>query len=134
MNSKSNIADFSNLNLSGLVIDKNQETLIRGFAERIGNQTSLLVSDLISVIMYLILAKISSHPAKSGLSTRSSPSNGDRLLSAVEVAGFLNISKAKAYQLMQEGGIPTVRIGRTARVRQQDLDLFVRKHVIRSGS
>jgi excisionase family DNA binding protein len=53
----------------------------------------------------------------------------DSLLNAVEVAKRLVISKAKAYQLMQRKEIPTVCMGRSARVRQQDLEEFIKRQV-----
>lgn len=49
------------------------------------------------------------------------------LLSAGEVAKALNISKSKAYQLMQQGVIPSLRIGRSPRVKPEDLQNFINK-------
>jgi excisionase family DNA binding protein len=49
----------------------------------------------------------------------------DRLLTGGDVARFLNISQAFAYQLMRQGEIPTVRMGRSVRVRRQDLERFI---------
>ena len=48
-----------------------------------------------------------------------------RLLKSVEVAEILNISKAYAYRLMADGHIPTIRFGRSVRVRPEDLDAFI---------
>ena len=48
-----------------------------------------------------------------------------KLLKGIEVAEVLNISKAYAYRLMSEGQIPTIRFGRSVRVRQEDLDAFI---------
>lgn len=45
-----------------------------------------------------------------------------RLLKAEEVARYLKISKSGAYQLMKTGVIPVVRLGRTVRVREEDLE------------
>ena len=47
------------------------------------------------------------------------------LLTAAEIARVLNVSKAKAYQLMESGEIPTVRFGRSVRVREIDLEKFI---------
>jgi len=41
-----------------------------------------------------------------------------RLLTAPDIARILNISKANAYHLIQQGKIPSVRINRNVRVRQ----------------
>jgi excisionase family DNA binding protein len=48
-----------------------------------------------------------------------------RLLKADEVAKHLRLSKSGAYRLMQTGEIPIVKIGRSVRVREEDLDHFV---------
>jgi excisionase family DNA binding protein len=49
----------------------------------------------------------------------------DRLLTAVEVARLLNISRAFAYQLMQRGKIRTVCIEGARRVRPDDLRQYI---------
>ena len=48
-----------------------------------------------------------------------------RLLKGNDVARMLNISRAFAYQLMRQGKIPTVRFGRSVRVRIEDLMSFI---------
>jgi excisionase family DNA binding protein len=48
-----------------------------------------------------------------------------RLLTAVEVAKLLNISRAFAYQLMKRGKIRTVSMEGTRRVRPEDLLRFI---------
>lgn len=48
-----------------------------------------------------------------------------RLLKAVQVAEILNVSRAFAYQLMQRGDIPTVKIQGARRVRPEDLKQFI---------
>jgi excisionase family DNA binding protein len=48
-----------------------------------------------------------------------------RLLTAVEVARLLNISRAFAYQLMKRGKIRTVLIEGARRVRPEDLQRFI---------
>jgi excisionase family DNA binding protein len=53
----------------------------------------------------------------------------ERLLTAVEVANVLNISRAFAYQLMQRGKIRTVYIEGARRVRPEDLRLFIKSSV-----
>lgn len=54
----------------------------------------------------------------------SSTSQG-RLLKATEVANILNISRAMAYRLMQQGDIRTVRISGIRRVRATDLEKYI---------
>jgi excisionase family DNA binding protein len=50
------------------------------------------------------------------------------LLNAKQVAEILNISKSKAYHFMQLGEIPTVRIGKSRRVRPEDLIEYINKN------
>ena len=52
-----------------------------------------------------------------------------RLLTGDEIAEILNVSRSFAYQLMRTGEIPTVHIGRSVRVRQQDLELFIEENL-----
>ena len=52
-----------------------------------------------------------------------------RLLKPMEVASLLKISRSFAYQLMQTGVIPVVRIGTACRVRQQDLEAYIQKNI-----
>lgn len=56
--------------------------------------------------------------------------NIERLLRATDVAEVLNVSPAFAYQLMQKGQIPSVRIGGARRVRLEDLTRFIEKNTI----
>ena len=53
-----------------------------------------------------------------------------RLLRAVEVAQILNISRAFAYRLMQQGKIRTVAIDRARRVRPEDLHSFIEENIL----
>jgi excisionase family DNA binding protein len=48
-----------------------------------------------------------------------------RLLTAVEIARLLNISRAFAYQLMKRGKIRTVSMEGARRVRPEDLLQFI---------
>ena len=42
--------------------------------------------------------------------------NNFEVLTAVEIAAFLKISRASAYELMEREDFPTIRIGRNKRV------------------
>jgi len=53
---------------------------------------------------------------------------GERLLKGDEVARILNISRSQAYKLMQQGEIPTIRIGRSVRVRYESLWSFIEEN------
>lgn len=48
------------------------------------------------------------------------------LLKASEVAKILSISRAKAYQLLNSGHIPIVRIDHSVRVRREDLQNYLK--------
>jgi len=48
-----------------------------------------------------------------------------KLLKSEEVARILQVSRSFAYQLMQRGEIPSVRIGNTVRVRPGDLQRYI---------
>ena len=51
------------------------------------------------------------------------------LLNAEQVAEILNLSRSKTYHLMQLGEIPTVRIGKSRRVRPEDLIEYINKNI-----
>ena len=52
-----------------------------------------------------------------------------RLLRAREVADRLGISLTFSYLLMQRGEIPTVRLGRSVRVRPSDLEQYIKMNI-----
>jgi excisionase family DNA binding protein len=47
---------------------------------------------------------------------------------AVEISSILKISRALAYRLIAQGQIPSVRFGRTVRVKQADLERFLEQN------
>jgi len=53
-----------------------------------------------------------------------------KLLRATEVAQILNVSRAFAYRLMQQGKIRTVVIAKTRRVRPSDLRDFIEQSLV----
>lgn len=52
------------------------------------------------------------------------------LLTAVEVAKALNISKAQAYQLIRRKEIRSFSVGKLVRVRREDLETFIQEHLV----
>lgn len=53
-----------------------------------------------------------------------------KLLKAQDVAELLSVSRSFAYALMQSGKLPTVHLGRSVRVRAEDLEEFIRMNLI----
>jgi excisionase family DNA binding protein len=51
------------------------------------------------------------------------------LLTGEEIAKILHVSRAYAYQLMRHRIIPTVKIGRSVRVRPVDLEEFIARNL-----
>lgn len=49
------------------------------------------------------------------------------LIKATDIAERLQISRAKAYQLLKTGEIPTVRFGGSVRVRECDLAEYIQR-------
>ena len=90
-------------------------------SENIGRLVSEIIVDSLTLLW---AEKPTSQPSV----VREQPAN-DKLLNAAEVAKTLGISKAKAYQLMQRKEIPTVCMGRSVRVRQQDLEDYIERQL-----
>ena len=53
----------------------------------------------------------------------------ERLLNAAEVAEYLNVSRAMAYNLMKKGEIKTVAIRAARRVRPEDLRRYIEENI-----
>jgi excisionase family DNA binding protein len=51
------------------------------------------------------------------------------LLTVAEVSARLKLSRSFVYGLLQSGTISSVRIGRSRRVRPQDLETFIEKNI-----
>jgi excisionase family DNA binding protein len=49
----------------------------------------------------------------------------DPLLKPAEVAQILQVSRAKAYELLKRGEMPVIRIGTLVRVRRSDLESYI---------
>ena len=64
-----------------------------------------------------------------GADQQDNPLRIDKLLRAEEVARILGISRSFAFLLMRRGDITTVRIGRSVRVRPQDLEMFISQNL-----
>jgi excisionase family DNA binding protein len=54
----------------------------------------------------------------------------EKLFKGSEVARLLNVSRSFAYLIMQSGELPTVRLGRSVRVRPSDLRNYIMKNTV----
>ncbi len=52
---------------------------------------------------------------------------GHEWLKVPEVAEILRIARSRAYEMVAEGKIPSVRIGRSVRVNRKELDRWLEK-------
>lgn len=55
----------------------------------------------------------------------------DKLLKPMEVAQILGVSKALAYRLISQRQLSCVRFGRTVRVKQEDLQEFIQRNLLK---
>jgi excisionase family DNA binding protein len=104
------------------------EYLAKKFAkqagEDIGEIVSILIYDQILEGIDLVLKEKMLLQSDEGIEAIAL-ADPQELLTGSEVASILKISKGMAYQLMQRGDIPAVRINRTVRVRRKDLLDFI---------
>lgn len=59
-----------------------------------------------------------------------------KLLKPQDVATILNVSRSFAYLLLQSGQLPAVRLGKSVRVRVEDIEAFIKANrfpVIENG-
>jgi len=57
-----------------------------------------------------------------------------RLLNAQDVAAALNMGLSTVYQLVERGELPSIRIGRSVRIRLQDLEKFIESKAQRQAT
>jgi excisionase family DNA binding protein len=55
-------------------------------------------------------------------------------LTATEVSRLLKVSRALSYRWIAEGKIRSLRVGRTVRVRQEDLEAFILQNMQGEGA
>ena len=56
-----------------------------------------------------------------------------RFLTVAEVADLLRVSSMTVYRLIKEGDLPAVRIGKSYRLREDDLDAYLSKQYTQAG-
>ena len=64
-------------------------------------------------------------------------SSGDisdsKFLTVAEVAAMMRVSKMTVYRLVHDGDLPAVRVGRSFRVLEEDVDEYLRKSFYDAG-
>ncbi len=56
-----------------------------------------------------------------------------RYLTVGEVAALLRVSSMTVYRLINAGDLPALRIGRSFRVRSEDLDRYLTERLTKAG-
>jgi excisionase family DNA binding protein len=49
----------------------------------------------------------------------------EKLLKCEQVASILNISRSQTYKIVNEGHLPSIKIGKSVRVRASDLEKYL---------
>ncbi len=61
------------------------------------------------------------------------PTSDPKFLTIAEVAGMMRVSKMTVYRLVHGGDLPAVRVGRSFRVQEGDVDEYLRKSYFNAG-
>ncbi|UMG93863.1 helix-turn-helix domain-containing protein [Nocardioides sp. TF02-7] len=56
-----------------------------------------------------------------------------KFLTIAEVAAMMRVSKMTVYRLVHNGELPAVRVGRSFRVHEDDVDEYLRKSFYNAG-
>ena len=56
-----------------------------------------------------------------------------KFLTVAEVAGMMRVSKMTVYRLVHNGDLPAVRVGRSFRVTEDDVNEYLRKSFYNAG-
>lgn len=59
--------------------------------------------------------------------------SGVRFLTIAEVAAVMRVSKMTVYRLVHGGDLPAVRVGRSFRVSEHDVDEYLRRSFYNAG-
>jgi excisionase family DNA binding protein len=54
-------------------------------------------------------------------------------VTVAEVAGMLRVSSMTVYRLVQSGQLPAVRVGRSYRIREEDVDRYLATQFTQAG-
>lgn len=58
---------------------------------------------------------------------------GVKFLTVAEVAAMMRVSKMTVYRLVHSGGLPAVRVGRSFRVREDDVTEYLQRSYFQTG-
>ncbi len=61
------------------------------------------------------------------------PTSDPKFLTIAEVAGMMRVSKMTVYRLVHGGELPAVRVGRSFRVLEGDVNEYLRKSFFNAG-
>lgn len=67
------------------------------------------------------------------VSSSSGPGTEPEFMTVAEVATRMRVSKMTVYRLLHGGDLPAVRVGRSFRVREDDVDEYLRKSFYDAG-
>jgi excisionase family DNA binding protein len=61
------------------------------------------------------------------------PLSRARFLTVSEVADLLRVSSMTIYRLIKDGEMPAVRVGKSYRLREEDIDAYLTKRYTEAG-
>ncbi|MDI6909453.1 helix-turn-helix domain-containing protein [Nocardioides sp.] len=67
------------------------------------------------------------------MATNPGDSSSSKFLTVAEVAAMMRVSKMTVYRLVHNGELPAVRVGRSFRVQEKDVDEYLRKSFYTAG-
>jgi excisionase family DNA binding protein len=67
------------------------------------------------------------------MATSSGDISDSKFLTVAEVAARMRVSKMTVYRLVHGGDLPAVRVGRSFRVLEEDVDEYLRKSFYSAG-
>jgi excisionase family DNA binding protein len=67
------------------------------------------------------------------MATNPGDSSSPKFLTVAEVAAMMRVSKMTVYRLVHNGELPAVRVGRSFRVLEKDVDEYLRKSFYTAG-
>ena len=67
------------------------------------------------------------------MATNPGDTPSSKFLTVAEVAAMMRVSKMTVYRLVHNGELPAVRVGRSFRVQENDVDEYLRKSFYTAG-